>query len=80
MTIVDEETHRVYVLVEEATFNALRQQEDLAAIREGIADMEAGRVVTLDELDARIHARLGRRFARIGGTTALLDLGAVFVG
>jgi predicted transcriptional regulator len=39
------------------SFNSLQQQEDLAAIRDGIADMEAGRVVTLDELDAGISAR-----------------------
>ena len=37
---------------------SMRQQEDLAAIREGIADMESGRILTLDELDARIRARL----------------------
>jgi predicted transcriptional regulator len=38
----------------------LRQDADRQAIREGIADMEAGRVVTLEELDARIQARLRR--------------------
>jgi predicted transcriptional regulator len=35
-----------------------QEQDDLAAIREGIADMEAGRVVTLEELNARIRTRL----------------------
>jgi predicted transcriptional regulator len=34
-------------------------EDDRAAIREGIADMEAGRVLTLEELDARIRAKLG---------------------
>ena len=56
--VEDEQTHRVYFLVDPSTLNTLEQQEDLSAIREGIADMEAGRVVTLDELDARIGARL----------------------
>jgi predicted transcriptional regulator len=58
LLIEDDQTNRQYYLVDAATFRSLQQQEDLAAIREGIADMEAGRVVTLDELDARIRARL----------------------
>ena len=41
-----------------SALSALRQQEDQAAVREGIADMEAARVLTLHELDARIQARL----------------------
>ncbi|HEV2969691.1 MAG TPA: hypothetical protein VGY55_06855 [Pirellulales bacterium] len=59
LPVEDERTHRVYYVVDETTLTSLRQQEDLAAIREGIADMEAGRVVTLEELDARIRTRLG---------------------
>ena len=45
-------------MIDEPTFLSLKQQEDLTAIREGIADMEAGRLVMLDDLDARIRARL----------------------
>ena len=56
--VEDEQTHRVYFLVDESTLSALQQQEDLCAIQDGIADMEAGRVVTLEELDARLRARL----------------------
>jgi hypothetical protein len=56
--VEDEKTNRVYFLVDESTFASMKQQEDLAAIREGIADAEAGRVITLDELDVRIQARL----------------------
>ena len=56
--VEDDATDRVYFLVDEPTFQSLQQQDDMAAIREGIADMEAGRVVTLEELDARIRARL----------------------
>jgi predicted transcriptional regulator len=58
VAVEDEQTHRVYYLVDESTFNSFQHQEDLAALQDGIADMEAGRVVTLDELDARISARL----------------------
>ena len=58
--VEDEQTHEVYFLVDKATLETLRQDADRQAIREGIADMEAGRVVTLEELDARIQARLRR--------------------
>ncbi|HEV2970907.1 MAG TPA: hypothetical protein VGY55_13125 [Pirellulales bacterium] len=57
--VEDEQTHRVYYLVDEPTLNSLRQQEDLAAIREGIADMEAGRVAPLEEVMSRIRTSLG---------------------
>lgn len=59
LPVEDERTHRVYYVVDESTLTGLQQQEDSSAIREGIAEMEAGRVVTLDELDARIRTRLG---------------------
>jgi len=58
VAVDDDQTRRVYFLVDESTFNNLQHQEDLAAIREGIADMEAGRIITLEELDAHISARL----------------------
>lgn len=57
--IEDEQRHRVYFLVDESTYLNLQQRADLAAVREGIADMQAGRIVTIDELDARIRTRLG---------------------
>lgn len=59
VAVEDDQTHRVYVLVDEPTFTNLKQQGDLAAIREGIADMEAGRVAPLDEVVARIRTNLG---------------------
>ncbi len=37
----------------------IRQNEDLAAIREGIADMEAGRFRPVSEVDAEIRRKLG---------------------
>lgn len=38
---------------------ALQREADHAAISEGIADLEAGRVLTLEELDATIRSKLG---------------------
>ena len=37
----------------------MHEGEDLAAIRAGIDDMEAGHVVTFEDVDARIRAKLG---------------------
>jgi predicted transcriptional regulator len=59
VAVEDDQTHRVYFLVDESTYTSLQQREDLAAIREGIADMEAGRVAPLDEVMARIRTNLG---------------------
>jgi predicted transcriptional regulator len=44
-------------VLRDAVAALLRQEEDLAAIREGLADIEAGRVVTLDELDAEMRSK-----------------------
>jgi len=57
--VEDEQTRRLYYLVDSSTLTSLRQQQDLAAIREGIADMEAGRVAQLDEVVSRIRNNLG---------------------
>lgn len=61
--VEDEQTHRMYVIVDkqvhQQAMQALREQEDIAAIQAGIDDMEAGRVVPLEEVDARIRQRLG---------------------
>jgi predicted transcriptional regulator len=63
IVVEDEQTQQRYVLVErgihERAMQALQQQEDLAAIPAGINDMEAGNVVTFEEVDARIRAKLG---------------------
>lgn len=58
--VEDDQTHQVYFLVDKVTLDTLRQDAAREAIRKGIADMEAGRVVTLDELDARIQAKIRR--------------------
>jgi predicted transcriptional regulator len=38
---------------------ALRREKDLQGIREGIADMEAGRFRPWEEVDAEIRAKFG---------------------
>jgi predicted transcriptional regulator len=58
VSVEDERTHRRYFLVDEARYAILQQKEDVAAIREGIEDMEAGRVAPLDEVVARIRKSL----------------------
>ena len=61
--VEDEQTRQHYVLVDrglhDRAMQALQQQEDLAAIQAGINEMEAGNVVTFEEVDARIRAKLG---------------------
>ena len=57
--VEDDRTHRLYFLVDAETLRSIERQHDIAAIRSGIADMEAGRVLSLDELDARIRPRFG---------------------
>ena len=60
MRVEDDQTQKAYFLVDEVTLETLRHDADREAIRQGIADMEAGRVITLDELDARIQDRIRR--------------------
>lgn len=59
LAVEDDVTHERYYLLDQATLDAMRRQADRHAIREGIADMEAGRVLTVDELDERIRVKLG---------------------
>ncbi len=61
--VEDEQTHRIYVIVDSEThqraMRALKRQEDHAAIQAGIDDMEAGRVIPLEEVDRQIRNELG---------------------
>ncbi len=59
-SVEDDETHEVYFLVEKATLDQVERNADQAAVRQGIAGLEAGRVVSLDELDSRIQSRIRR--------------------
>jgi len=58
VAVKDEQTNRVYFLVDPSTLDALQREEDLAAIREGIADMEAGRTAPLADVMERIRSNL----------------------
>ncbi len=61
--VEDQQTHRVYVLVDQTTheraMDALQQQDDMHAIQAGIDAAAAGRVALLDEADRRIREQLG---------------------
>jgi predicted transcriptional regulator len=63
LPIEDEQTQKVYVLVDQPThqraMQALREQEDLKAIRAGIEDAQAGRTVSVDEADDFVRSSLG---------------------
>ena len=63
--VFDPSTTLTYVLMgqdqHQRAMVALRQQEDLEAIRNGIADMEAGRVSPANEAFDRIEEKLRAR-------------------
>ena len=59
VAVEDDTTHRLYFLIDASTLAALQRQQDLDALREGIADMEAGRVAPLQEVVSRIRTTLG---------------------
>ncbi len=59
----DDQTQQVYVLVEESVheraMDALKRQQDIDAIAEGIADMQAGRGMPVAEADEHLRKKLG---------------------
>ena len=61
--VEDEQSHTFYVLIDQETHQraiaALRQQEDIAAIQQGIDAAAEGRESTLEEADAHIRKELG---------------------
>lgn len=59
VAVEDEQTKRIYYLIGGEMAEALRRQQDLDAIRAGLADADAGRVISQEELDARIRAKYG---------------------
>lgn len=61
--VEDEETHELFFLIDQGMLDEFRRQGDREAIRAGIADLEAGRLLTLEELDARVQQAM-RRTAR----------------
>ncbi len=59
LRIEDQKNNKVYFIVDASTLDALQWRQTVEAIREGIADVEAGRVAPLDEAIVRIRANLG---------------------
>lgn len=59
VAVEDEDTKQVYFVVDKSMLEILRQEQDLAAIREGLADMEAGRVSEVGDSMARVRQQLG---------------------
>ena len=59
----DTTTHRVYVLVDEQVHRqamlALKQQQDLEAIRRGVAQMEAGGGIPIQDARIQLAQELG---------------------
>jgi hypothetical protein len=59
----DTTTHRVYFLVDEQVhrraMQALKQQQDLEAIRKGVAEMEAGGGTLLQDARQQLAQELG---------------------
>ena len=63
LEVVDPETNRVYLIVDEEThrraMDALRAQRDHDAIAEGIAQMEAGQGKPVEQAFDDLRTRLG---------------------
>ncbi len=62
--VVDPADNQVYFLVTQSTLDKARQTEDEDAIRDGIADMEAGRHYSVDEAKAQLQQRQRDRLTR----------------
>ncbi len=63
LEIKDDETRKVYVIIESDLFDrathALEEHDARSAIRAGIDDLEAGRVVPFAEVDKKLRTKLG---------------------
>jgi PHD/YefM family antitoxin component YafN of YafNO toxin-antitoxin module len=59
IAVEDEQNHQVYFIVDKSTLDLLQKEQDVAAIREGLADVEAGRVTPIGDSMARIRQQLG---------------------
>ena len=66
--VTDPTTQRVYVLVDDdihrRAMDALRQQEDIAAIQQGIDDMQAGKMQSAEEAQQHGRDELLSRFGQ----------------
>lgn len=63
IAVEDQETQRVYFLVDSTMLESIREQGDVAAILAGIDDAESGRVEPLDRAIQKIEEQLRTRFA-----------------
>ena len=64
MQIVDPTTRRVYYVIDSGLLAELERRSDLNAIREGVADMQEGRSVPIDQAKTKDRATLLERFAQ----------------
>lgn len=64
MQIVDPTTRRVYYVIDSGLLSELERRSDLDAIREGVADMQAGRSVPIDQARTTDRALLVERLAQ----------------
>jgi hypothetical protein len=68
LPVIDVTTQQLYVVVDldvhERAMEALREREDLEAIREGVAQVEAGEGVSIEEARKQTDAELVNRFGR----------------
>lgn len=59
VAVEDDQTHRVYFIVGKSMLDLLQKEQDIVAIREGLSDIEAGRVTPIGDSIARIRQQLG---------------------
>lgn len=63
VVVEDQDAQRTYIVadsaVHEEAMQALRRERDRQSIERGIADMEAGRTMSIDEADQQIRESLG---------------------
>lgn len=63
LEVIDPETNRLYLIIDEQThrraMQALRAQYDREAIAEGLSQMEAGAGIPAEQAFAEIRTRLG---------------------
>jgi hypothetical protein len=63
VVVEDDETQTIYFLIDEdlhrRAMEALEERDARRAIRAGLDDLEAGRVETFSDVDARLRKKLG---------------------
>ena len=62
--VVDPADNQVYFLVTQSTLDKAMQTEDITAIRSGVADVEAGRHLSLAEAREELEQRQRTRLAQ----------------